>query len=139
MTSPRKKVSVESVWEEILEGLAQGKSLTSICEPDDMPMLSSVVVWQARDPERSQAYTRAREIGAEATFEEIQSIADGVEPDKDAVAKARVQIDTRKWQMSKVAPKRYGDKIAIDHQHSIEGMDADDLRAALSDLLKKGS
>jgi hypothetical protein len=33
--------------------------------------------------------------------------------DSGAVADKKVQIDTRKWLLSKLAPKKYGDKIEV--------------------------
>ena len=36
-----------------------------------------------------------------------------------AVAKQRLQVDTRKWLLSKLAPKKYGDKV----QNVITGAD----------------
>ena len=33
--------------------------------------------------------------------------------DSGAVQKQRLQVDTRKWLLSKLAPKRYGDKITL--------------------------
>lgn len=42
---------------------------------------------------------------------ELLGIAD-TEPDPQ---RARVQIDTRKWIMSKLMPKKFGDKIQAEH------------------------
>ena len=33
--------------------------------------------------------------------------------DGNTVQRARIQIDARKWLMSKMAPKKYGDKIQV--------------------------
>ncbi|RAP72956.1 putative ubiquitin carboxyl-terminal hydrolase 35 [Candidatus Erwinia dacicola] len=38
-------------------------------------------------------------------------IADTVVEESAAVSKARLQVDTRKWILSRMAPKKYGDKI----------------------------
>ena len=37
----------------------------------------------------------------------------------DAVDRARLHADTLKWYLSKLAPKRYGDKIAVEHSGSV--------------------
>jgi hypothetical protein len=42
------------------------------------------------------------------------TIADEVEADSAQVAKARFQVDVRKWHAGKLAPKKYGDRISHD-------------------------
>lgn len=38
--------------------------------------------------------------------------ADGVKrTDQDVIARSRLRVDARKWYASKLAPKKYGDKI----------------------------
>lgn len=32
---------------------------------------------------------------------------------KEVIGRSRLRVDTRKWYLSKLAPKRYGDKLAI--------------------------
>ncbi len=53
-------------------------------------------------------YARAKELAMDALADQIFDISDDVPTDKDAIAKARLQVDTRKWVMSKLAPKKYG-------------------------------
>jgi hypothetical protein len=33
--------------------------------------------------------------------------------DSGAVAKQRLQVDTRKWMLSKLAPRKYGDRLEL--------------------------
>jgi hypothetical protein len=72
-------------------------------------------------PEFATQYARAKEMQMEAMAEEILALADDKSgdvtgelemPNGVAVQRSRVQIDTRKWLMSKLAPKKYGDKIS---------------------------
>ena len=93
----------------ICEELASGQSLRSICERNDMPASSTVFLWLSKLPEFSEQYARAREAQANVMAEEILSIADG--SSNEAIPKAKLQVDTRKWLMSKMAPKKYGEKI----------------------------
>ncbi len=60
--------------------------------------------------------TRAREERADLLAKEILEIADA--PCKDAVevAHARNRLDTRKWLASKLAPRKYGDRVEHDHK-----------------------
>jgi hypothetical protein len=53
-------------------------------------------------------YARAKETAMDALADQIFDISDDVQADKDAIAKARLQVDVRKWAMSKLAPKKYG-------------------------------
>lgn len=104
--------------------LAEGMSLRAICEADDMPAASTVFKWLAEQPGFSEQYARAREEQAEFYASQILEIADderhdwqltkkGVITDEVAIGRARLQIDARKWLASKLAPKKYGEKVAI--------------------------
>jgi hypothetical protein len=57
--------------------------------------------------------------------EEIVELADEpVAPnDNAAVQRARLRVDTRKWLMSKLAPRKYGDRV----EHVIKSGNAADL------------
>lgn len=104
----RPSLYTEDVAAEILERLAEGESLRSICEDAGMPTRAAVHLWVLADREGfSVRYARARAIQAEVLAEEILDIAD-TEPD---VQRARLKIDAIKWYSSKVAPKRFGDRI----------------------------
>jgi hypothetical protein len=63
--------------------------------------------------EVGERYARAKTAGLDAVADESMDIADSCPIDKDSVAKARLQIDTRKWLLSKLAPKKYGERTVI--------------------------
>ena len=54
-------------------------------------------------------YARARDQQAATYADDIVNIAD-TEQDPN---KARVRIDARKWHASKLAPKKYGEKLEL--------------------------
>lgn len=61
-------------------------------------------------------YARACEYRQEYLFEEILDLSDGNVNDLDdpiKVSRNKLQIDTRKWVLSKMAPKKYGDKVDV--------------------------
>ena len=60
-------------------------------------------------------YARASDDRAESIFEEILDIADGAEEETASIAKARLQIDARKWILSRMNPKKFSDKQSIEH------------------------
>jgi len=77
--------------------------------------------WIDAEPSRCMAYAKARERRADVIAEELVAIADA-EPgrtvtgavDPAAVAHQRLRVETRRWAVSKLAPRRYGDKVEID-------------------------
>ena len=93
--------------------LAEGKSLRKVCEADDLPSEVTVRTWVLEDREGFSAqYTRAREFQADAIFDESFEIADG----KGDVNRDRLRVDTRKWALARMAPKRYGEKVTQVHE-----------------------
>lgn len=116
--------------EDICEKIANGRSLRSICAEDGMPTTSTVCKWLIENKEFSEQYTRAREKQADYFAEEIIEIADSAEAESAAVSKAKLQIDARKWAASKIAPKKYGDKV----EQQITGNLAIQADVKLSDL-----
>ncbi len=73
-----------------------------------MPNISTIMDWLSKNETFSAQYARAREAQAETLADQIVDLVD----EEDDPAKARVRMDARKWFASKVAPKKYGDKIA---------------------------
>ena len=55
--------------------------------------------------------TRRQQRLGPTLFEEIFEIADDVIPDAAEVAKARLRVDTRKWALARMNPRKYGDKV----------------------------
>lgn len=98
----------------ICSELGHGRSLRSVCEPDDMPSFQTVFSWLRTNAEFLEHYTRAKEESADALVDEMQFLTDSVAKDKDSIAKARLQVETRKWISSKLKPKKYGDKLDVE-------------------------
>ena len=46
-----------------------------------------------------------------------------------ACRRPKLRIETRKWLMGKVKPKKYGDRVQVDNTHSFEQESTDDLLA----------
>lgn len=102
--------------------LSIGKSLRTVCSSKKMPSVATVFKWMRDYPEFLNQYARAKEESSDAMAEEILDIADdslsvieeGQEKKASAYAQAqRLRVDTRKWIMSKMKPKKYGDTIDI--------------------------
>lgn len=133
----------QEMADKICEQIAHGKSLRAVCAEDDMPPMKTIYRWLEANEEFRHQYARARDKQADYYFEEIVEIADSVEADSAAVAKARLQVDARKWTLSKLAPKKYGEKTELDVKSSDGSMtptvriDAEEYRKIAEDVLRK--
>lgn len=111
MAGGRPSTYTEEMGNLICDKLTEGMSLRKLCMLDEFPTASTVYVWLDRFPEFAEKYARAREAATEDMLEEILQIADD---DKIDPNDKRVRIDTRKWAMGKLKPKKYGDKQVVD-------------------------
>jgi hypothetical protein len=106
----------------ICDAIAAGKSLRQACE-DEGVKHSTFLLWVKQDKDLADQYAQAREIGTDVEFDALGDMA-LEEPERgptgtvDAgwVAWKRLQVDAKKWALSKKAPKKYGDKI--EHEHT---------------------
>jgi terminase small subunit-like protein len=82
----------------------------------------SLIIWNANHDETfAKQYARAIEIRTDRDFEKLEDDLNeqpamvptkfGEMVDSGWVAWKRVQIDTRKWALSKRNPKKFGDKL----------------------------
>ncbi len=127
----RPSLYTEALAAKICRRLAEGETLRSVCRDEKMPDKATVLRWlgdKAKTDFRDQ-YAHARDMQADALFDEALEIADDISgdwfTDKDGkkvvdhenIQRSRLRVDTRKWAAGKLAPKRYGDKL----QHTGEG------------------
>jgi hypothetical protein len=115
-----------AIADEICTRLANGESLRAICNSDRddfMPAAGTVLRWVSQNEEFREQYVRAREIQAETHADDIVAIADGTslggEEKVSLTARDRLRVDARKWVASKLLPKKYGDKIDVEHSGSV--------------------
>lgn len=110
---PKAKWKTKATAQRIFEAMREGKSLREICTDKGLP-LSKVYEWLNSDEFREN-YADAQEARADKMFDEIIGLADSCsEESKAGVMKAKLQIDTRKWVMGRMAPKKYGEKVNVD-------------------------
>jgi hypothetical protein len=106
--------------------LARGKTLKGICRDDGFPPESTVRGWALDDVDGFGArYASAHQVGLDAMADELLEIADdgsqdfkldshgNLVADNDHISRSRLRIDTRKWYLAKLAPKRYGDRLGV--------------------------
>jgi hypothetical protein len=118
----------KKVAESICLLLSEGESLRRICEMESMPGRATVFRWLAEHEEFRDQYAQAKEQGALVWAEEILDIADdgqndwmeqldkdgnvqGYRLNGEAVQRSKLRVDSRKWLLSKLLPKKYGDKV----------------------------
>lgn len=116
----------QAISDEICERLADGESLRRICMDEHMPSKATVFRWLASMPAFQDQYAIAREAQAETQADELTDIADELPPkdafgkvDGGAVQHQRLRIETRKWTAAKLKPKKYGDRIGVDHSGTV--------------------
>ena len=127
----------QDIADEICAGLAEGKSLRTVCKAEHLPCVASIFNWFRTQDGFLEQYTRAKEESADALTDEMLDIADdgtndwakqqlgedGHEVDvlhKEHIQRSRLRIETRKWLASKLKPKRYGDKTTTEHTGKVE-------------------
>jgi len=137
----------EAIADKILDKLADGQSLRSICLEADMPDGSVIRKWLARNADFARQYAYARDEQADTLFDETLAIADNLseEATNEQIRKAQLRIDTRKWLAGKLRPKKYGEANKLEAQNgdqsitmqtiNIGKLDFDD-REALAGMLK---
>lgn len=118
------------IAEKICERIATTTlSLRKICEADEtLPSSETVRKWLYRDENGFLAlYARAKEQQQELQEDELMDIADDgtndtyvdekgqPKVDHDHIQRSKLRIDTRKWLMAKLKPKKYGDKVDVNH------------------------
>lgn len=113
----------QEIADKICDRMANGESARAICRDPDMPQWSTLCGWKRRNEEFATQYARAREDLLDYWAEEIDEIAHDtsrdfttdemgrIRSDNTAVNRDRLKIDTRKWIMCKLSPKKYGDKL----------------------------
>lgn len=150
--APKHRLYTPEIAEVILDRLADGERLRKICESEGMPSRGAVQHWVLTDHDGfASRYARACEIGWQLMAEDTLDIADDGRNDvfvdqagservnQDVVNRSRLRVDTRKWLLSKMLPKVYGDKLDLNHSGdlAVRAVPDDKLESRLADLIGK--
>jgi len=114
----------EECFNWLIEWIESGNSLISGINTNGMPSTSTFYEWLDSDPEKAKRYARACENRELLILDEILEIADKQDSDvievndqvqinHNIINRNRLQVDTRKWVLSKLNPKKYGEKTDI--------------------------
>lgn len=114
----------ESMFDHVLEQMAEGKTISHTLSMDMRGYESSVYIdWIKKDPQRTTRYENAQLLYAEKLGSEIIEIADADDTLED-VNRSKLRIDSRKWLMGVYNKRRYGDTKTIELGGSISITDA---------------
>lgn len=124
----------EEIADEICRRLANCETLNTICSDPHMPARPTVIDW-TQDADKkafSDRFARAREVGYLNMADELIDIADDGRNDwikrktrgggevemfnKEAAERSKLRVETRKWILTKVLPKIYGEKVQATHE-----------------------
>ena len=120
----------------ICERVASGETLVSICKEEGFPHIATVLRWPQAD--FREMYARAKELRLEVMAEELRELSDvcrigekvtvedgtddkgqprtkTITVTADMIERAKLQVDTRKWLLARLAAKTYGDRITQEH------------------------
>jgi hypothetical protein len=101
----------EDLFAEICKRISDGRSLRSVCSDADMPSAQSVFRWLKDVEGASEQYARACDDRADYLAELAITEAYNEATDSGSVQRDRLKVDTIKWFTSKLAPKKYGERI----------------------------
>ena len=109
----------------IIDLIEEGGSIRSILKRSDTVGTKTFYKWLEESEELQERYKIATKKRADNIFEEMLEIADKQEADMgynergeeiinhNVINRSRLQIDTRKWMLGKMNPKKYGDKLDV--------------------------
>ena len=128
-----KKMGRPEIWTQELADavcfqIAHGHSLRTVCADEKLPGMTTIFKWLREREDFAKQYARATEERTEAMAEDILDIADDGSNDlmtiqkgnveyevenKEVTNRSRLRVDTRKWLMAKMKPKKYGEKLDL--------------------------
>ena len=124
-TEEQKGVIITSICDKVIEDKI---SFNEAVKESEISLVS-FYKWISKDDGLQTLYKYARDVRSDVLFEEIIEIADSteegvvIETDDhgrtkekkgDMTQHRRLKIDARKWTVSKMSPKKYGDKLDIE-------------------------
>ncbi|HBD7397091.1 hypothetical protein [Legionella longbeachae] len=134
----------DKLAKEICDKIASSsKGTKKLCaEHPHWPSQDTLFTWLKAYPEFSEQYALAKVSQIELLVDEILEISDDASQDQyvneqgvlvsnpQAIYRARLKVDTRKWLASKLVPKVYGNKIDIGSDKDM----SEELRKLSADL-----
>jgi len=122
----RPSTFTQEIADEICRRLAKGEPLAQICRDDHMPAVRTVSHWKEASEAFKADFACAREEGFDQIASDCLDIADetsndtlstehGDRPNTEWISRSKLRIETRLKLLAKWDPKRYGDKVDVNH------------------------
>jgi len=109
----------DAICQTVLQGMRDGLSAFKACQAAGVPQ-STFNRWVDADAKLAEDYAHAREDLIERMANDVLELADSEVPetgdgkrDWQAIQQRKLQVDSRKWLLSKLAPKKYGDRLEL--------------------------
>lgn len=119
-----KAIDPNKFWPRILESIANGESLSSAINRKGFPSSSWCKSALRQNPVLRRQYEQAVLARCDLLADELIELADqpmpkGLEGHLQSVwvQQLRLRIDARKWTISKLAPRFYGDRLSVDAEN----------------------
>lgn len=118
-------------YDNLLEELSQSSTgLSHLCKKHEIRYQSLYQLIEEDEDFRNR-YVRAREAQADYMADEIIELADdksgdvltgefGETGNAANVSRSKLRVEARKWIAAKLKPKKYGDKVDVEHSGKIE-------------------
>ena len=112
---------IEERFNYVIQEIESGRALRNVCKDEKGINKNLFYDLIDSDTNKKERYTRATELRADAKFESIEEEYNK-EPERDPmtgkidmgwVALQRLKIDSKKFEVAKLAPKKYGDKLDV--------------------------
>ena len=114
----------QDIADAVCARLSEGETLRKAAKAEGVTH-STVLEWVDTKPEFADQYARARAIGYQLLADQIIEISDdgsgdvidtehGPKANPEFAARSRLRVDSRKWMLSKMLPKIYGEKTEVD-------------------------
>lgn len=134
------------LMDQIFKRIGTGRSVRDVMRDEDITIgRDTFYKWLSENEVFADQYARASEERADSVFEEMFEIADDGSNDwmerkrqdgsveevinHEHIQRSKLRIDTRKWALARMAPKKYGDKLDLNHGGKVtvnlQGDDAD--------------
>ena len=117
---------VKEAFNNIIKGISEdGKSLRSMLLDENMPSSRTFYIWLDSDEEKVKQYARACDDRNEKIVDDILHISDSTEfdtkivgdgaevPNHEWISRSKLRVDSRKWLLGKLNPKKYGNTVDI--------------------------
>ena len=144
----RPSTYTEQAGLEICQEVADGTSLRQVCLNSKRPSRPTVYKWLSKYPAFAANYAQAREMLYQSWADEILEISDDSTTDmitktgrngstyeavdQEHIQRSRLRVDSRRWLLSKLLPKQFGDKLGVEVDttvtHKLEISDRERMR-----------